>query len=69
MNQLHILRMSEGRSMEKYVSKTMDFKNKLLAIGKVVPNRFIYQFVFNGLPRSYEQTIQTIEQHGHHTYI
>jgi hypothetical protein len=42
MNQLHTLKMSKGRSMEKYVSKTMDFKNKLLVIGEVVPNRFIY---------------------------
>jgi hypothetical protein len=60
MNQLHTLRMSEGRSMEQYVNKTMDFKNKLLAIRGVVPNRFIYQLILNGLPRSYEQVVQTL---------
>ncbi len=60
MNQFHTLRMSEGRSMEQYVSKTMDLKNKLLAIRGVVPNRFIYQLILNGLPRSYEQVVQTL---------
>jgi hypothetical protein len=60
MNQLHILKKLEGRSMEEYVSKTMDLKNKLLAIGEVVPNRFIYQLILNGLPQSYEQVVQTL---------
>lgn len=60
MNQLHTLRMSKGKSMEEYVSKTMDLKNKLLAIGEVVPNKFIYQFVLNGLPISYEWVVQTL---------
>ncbi len=52
--------MSEGRSMEEYVSKTMDLKNKLLVIGRVIPNRLIYQLIFNGLPKSYEQVVQTL---------
>lgn len=38
----------------------MDLNNKLLAIGKVVPNKFVCQFVFNGLPRSYKGVVQTL---------
>jgi hypothetical protein len=38
----------------------MDLKNKLLVIGEVVPNRFIYQLILNGLPKSYERIVQIL---------
>jgi hypothetical protein len=46
--------------MEEYANKTMDLKNKLLAVGKVVPNKYVCQLVFNGLPRSYKGFVQTL---------
>jgi hypothetical protein len=59
-NQLHTFKMLEGGSMEKYANKTMDLKNKLLAVGEVIPNKYVCQLVFNGLPRSYEKVAQTL---------
>lgn len=60
MNQLHTFKMLKGGSMEEYANKTMDLKNKLLAIGEVVPNKYVCQLVFNGLSRSYEKVVQTL---------
>ena len=59
-NQLHALKMAEGSSMEDYVNRATDLKNKLLAIGDTVSDQTICQLLLNGLPRSYEGVVQTL---------
>jgi len=45
-NELHTLKMSKGGSMEKYIDKITNLKNKLL-LGKEISNKSICQLVFN----------------------
>ena len=59
-NQLHLLKMSEGGSMEDYGNKTTKLKNHLLSMGEMVPDKNICQSMLNGLPRSYEGVVTTL---------
>jgi hypothetical protein len=46
--------------MEKYVNKTNDLKDKLLALDEAVLNNSLYQLIFNNLSKNYEGIVQTL---------
>ena len=60
MGQLHSLKLNEGDAVEDYVKKARELKNRLTSMGERLSDRNINQIVMNGLPRSYESTIQTL---------
>ena len=60
MGQLQSLKMSEGSAVEEYIKKARELKNRLSSMGDKLSDRNINQIVMNGLPRSYESTIQTL---------
>ena len=60
MDQLQSLKLSEGGAIEDYIRKARELKNRLTNIGERLSDRNINQIVMNGLPRSYESTIQTL---------
>jgi hypothetical protein len=63
MGQLQTMRLVEGGSMEDYTKRARELKNKLASMGEVVADKAIVQLLLNGLPRSFETTIQTL-MHG-----
>ena len=60
MGQLQSLKLSEGGAIEDYIRKARELKNHLTSMGERLSDRNINQIVMNGLPRSYESTIQTL---------
>jgi hypothetical protein len=50
----------EGGSVEDYVKKARELKNRLASMGETVTDRNLIQLVLNGLPQSFESTIQTL---------
>ncbi len=54
-NQLHTRKMSKGGSMEKYIDKVTNLKNKLL-LGKAILDKSICQLVFN----AYEEVMRAL---------
>ena len=60
MGQLQSLKLSEGGAIEDYIRKARELKNRLTNMGERLSDRNINQIVMNGLPRSYESTIQTL---------
>ena len=60
MGQLHLLKLNEGDTVEDYVKKARELKNRLTSMGERLSDCNINQIVMNGLPRSYESTIQTL---------
>ena len=60
MGQLHSLKLNEGDAVEDYVKKAHKLKNRLTRMGERLSDGNINQIVMNGLPRSYESTIQTL---------
>ena len=60
MGQLQSLKLSEGGAIEDYIRKACELKNRLTSMGERLSDRNINQIVMNGLPRSYESTIQTL---------
>jgi len=60
MSQLQSLKMNEGGSVEEYIKKARELKNKLSDMGEKLSDRNVNQIILNGLPRSYESTIQTL---------
>ena len=60
MGQLQTLRMNEGDSIEEYVKKTRELKNRLHSMGERITDRNVNQMVMNGLPRSFESIIQML---------
>ena len=46
--------------MEDYLKKARELKNRLVSMGETVSDRALTQLVLNGLPRSFESTIQTL---------
>ena len=60
MGQLQTLRMNEGDSIEDYVKKARELKNRLHSMGERITDRNVNQMVMNGLPRSFESIIQTL---------
>lgn len=55
-NQLHTRKMSKGGSMEKYINKVTNLKNKLLLLGKTILDKSICQLVFN----AYEEVMKAL---------
>lgn len=60
MGQLQNLKMSEGGSVEDYIKKARELRNRLSSMGEKVTDRTLNQIALNGLPRSYEGTIQAL---------
>ena len=60
MGQLQSLKMHEGGSIEDYIKKARELKNRLGSMGEKLSDQNVNQIVLNGLPRSYESTIQTL---------
>ena len=60
MGQLQTLRMNEGDSIEDYVKKARELKNRLHNMGERITDRNVNQMVMNKLPRSFESIIQTL---------
>ena len=60
MGQLQSLRMHEGGSVEEYIKKARELKNRLSSMDERLTDRNINQLVLNGLPRSFKSLIQTL---------
>ena len=60
MGQLQSLKLSEGGAIKDYIRKARELKNRLTSMGERLSDHNINQIVMNGLPRSYESTIQTL---------
>ena len=60
MGQLQSLRMHEGGSVEEYIKKAQELKNRLSSMGERLMDKNINQLVLNGLPRFFESLIQTL---------
>ena len=60
MSQLQSMRMQEGGSVEDYVKKARELRNRLLNMGERITDKSLNQLVLNGLPRSFESLIQTL---------
>ena len=60
MGQLQSLKMKEDGSVEEYIKRARELKNRLGNMGEKLSDRNVNQMVLNGLPRSYEGTIQTL---------
>ena len=60
MSQLQSLKMSEGGSVEEYIKKARELKNRLSSMGERLSDKNVNQTLLDGLPRSYESTIQTL---------
>jgi hypothetical protein len=58
--QLQTMRLTEGGSIEDYIKKARGTKNRLVSMGKTIGDKSLTQLLLNGLPRSYESTIQTL---------
>lgn len=52
--------MTEGSSIEDYTKKARELQNRLYSMGERISDRNLNQIVLNGLPRSFESTIQTL---------
>lgn len=61
MGQLQSLCMTEESSIEDYIKKARELKNRLSNMGERLVDRNINQIVMNGLPRSCESLIQTLK--------
>ena len=61
MGQLHSLKLNEGDAVEDYVKKARELKSRLTSVGERLSDHNFNQIVMNGLPRSYESTIQTLQ--------
>ena len=48
--------------MEEYVRSFKELKNKLASLGAQVPSGMLIQGMFNGLPTTYDNLIQSIGQ-------
>jgi transposase InsO family protein len=59
-SQLQSLKLAEGASAEEYITRAREIKNRLKSMGDTVTDNALVQILLNGLPRSYESTIQTI---------
>ena len=59
-SQLHSIKLSEGGFAEDYIKKTREIRNFLTSMGETINDKTMIQIVLNGLPRSYESTIQTL---------
>ena len=59
MGQLQTIRLTEGGSLEDYLKKARELKNRLVSMEEIVSDRALTQLVLNGLPHSFESTIQT----------
>ena len=60
MGQLQSLKLNEGGNIEEYVRKARELRNRLSSMEERVSDQNVNQIVLNGLPRSYESTIQTL---------
>ena len=60
MGQLQTIKMTEGGFVDNYIKKAQKLRNKLSIMGERITDPNLSQIVLNGLPRSYEGTIQTL---------
>ena len=60
MSQLQSLKLTERGAVDEYLKKARELKNRLGNMGEKLSDRNVNQIVLNGLPRSYESTIQTL---------
>lgn len=60
VSQLQTLKLSEGSSVEDYVRRARELKNRLASMGERLSDKHLNQVVLNGLPRSFESIVQTL---------
>lgn len=60
MGHLQTIRLSKRGSVEDYNKKARELNNRLASMGKTVSDKALTQLVLNGLPRSFESTIQML---------
>jgi hypothetical protein len=60
LGQLQTMKLSEGGLVEEYIKRARELKNRQATMGETVSDKSLIQLVLNGLPRSYESTIQTL---------
>ena len=60
MGQLQTIRLPERGSVEDYIKKARELKNRLASMGETFLDRALIQLFLNGLPRSFESTIQML---------
>ena len=61
-NQLNNIKMQEGGVMEEYLRRAREIRNRLINMGERITNRHMKQVILNGLPRSYDSTVQNLAQ-------
>ena len=52
--------MSEGDSMDSFLTKVKDLKEQLISTNEVLPGSSLVQTVLNGLPDSYQSFASTL---------
>ena len=60
ISQLTTMRLAEGVPVEDYHKRARELRNKLISMEETVTDITLCQLTLNGLPRSFESTIQTI---------
>ena len=58
--QLNSLKMEEGGSVDEYLKKARELRNRLTAMGEKIPDSDLNGIVLNGLPLSYESMVMTL---------
>ena len=62
--QLQNTRLSKGESIEDYIKKAREIKNRLGGMGEKFYDKSLAQLLLNGLPCSFESTIQSLIHQG-----
>ena len=60
MGQIATLKMTEGGSVDEYVKKARELRDCLINMGQTMDDAHLNQIILNGLPRSYDTTIQNL---------
>jgi hypothetical protein len=60
LGQLQYIKMPEGGSINNYIKRAHELKNKLKSLGETILDKQVNLLVLNGLLRSYKNMIQTL---------
>ena len=52
------MKMAEGGSVEEYLKKAREIRNRVTNMEETITSKALIQLVLNGLPHSFESTIQ-----------
>lgn len=58
--QLQTMKLAEGASVEDYIKRARELKNRLKSMGEKIEDRQLNRMVLTGLPRSYQSVVQTL---------